>query len=76
MVSRALEHGVRRAEEMREAAQTVREAGIEPLMAPATAEREQWAAAYGEAHVLKNDLAAMLDAMSMPSGLSAKGKAA
>jgi 3-hydroxyisobutyrate dehydrogenase-like beta-hydroxyacid dehydrogenase len=76
MVSRALEHGVRRAEEMREAAQTVREAGIEPLMASATAEREQWAAAYREAHVLKNDLAAMLDAMRMPSGLPAKGKAA
>ncbi len=76
MVSRALEHGVRRAEEMREAAQTVREAGIEPLMASATAEREQWAAAYRDAHVLKNDLAAMLDAMSTRSSLPAKGKAA
>jgi 3-hydroxyisobutyrate dehydrogenase-like beta-hydroxyacid dehydrogenase len=78
MVSRALQHGIRRAEEMREAAQTVREAGIAPLMASATAEREQWAASYHAAHVLKNDLSAMLDAMrdSKHSGLPAKGKAA
>ena len=78
MISRALEHGGRRAEEMREAAQTVREAGIEPLMASATAGREQWAASHCEAHLLKNDLAAMLDAMSggKHSSRPAKGKAA
>ena len=78
MVSRALEHGVRRAEEMREAAQTVREAGIEPLMASATAEREQWAASHHSAHLLKSDLAAMLDVMGAAnhSALPAKGKAA
>ena len=45
MLSRSLEHGVRRAEEMREAARTVAEAGIEPLMANATVERQEWAAA-------------------------------
>ena len=78
MVSRALEHGVRRAEEMREAARTVREARIEPLMATATAEREHWAATYRDAHVLRHDLAAMLDAMSegAPLNQSNKGKAA
>lgn len=74
MVSRALEHGVRRAEEMRESAETVREAGIEPLMALATAEREEWAARYHDAHRLKNNLTAMLDAMS--SANPAAGKAA
>jgi hypothetical protein len=40
MISRALEHGARRAEEMREAAKTVAEAGIAPLMSEATAERQ------------------------------------
>ncbi len=78
MVSRALEHGARRAEEMREAAETVREAGIEPLMASATAEREQWAASFHAAHAFRNDLAAMLDAMmgGRHSGPPAKDRAA
>ena len=77
MVSRALEHGERRAEEMCEAARTVREAGIEPLMALATARREQWAAAFRDAHVLRHDLAAMLDAMGgVHSTDPAKGEAA
>lgn len=37
--SRVVQHGKRRAEEMREVAQTVREASIEPWMASATAEK-------------------------------------
>jgi 3-hydroxyisobutyrate dehydrogenase len=44
MISRTLEHGKRRAEEMREAAVTVQDAGIEPLMSRAIAERQDWAA--------------------------------
>ena len=44
MISRSLEHGRRRAEEMREAAVTVQDAGIEPLMSRAIAERQDWAA--------------------------------
>lgn len=44
MMSRALEHGRRRAEEMREAARTVAEAGLEPLQSAATALRQDWAA--------------------------------
>lgn len=72
MVSRALEHGVRRAEEMREAAETVREAGVEPLMALATAGREDWAAQYSSAHKLRDNLTGMLDAMSAaPNGRAA-----
>jgi 3-hydroxyisobutyrate dehydrogenase-like beta-hydroxyacid dehydrogenase len=42
---RVLEHGRRRAEEMREAAVTVQEAGLEPWSALGTAERQAWAAA-------------------------------
>jgi 3-hydroxyisobutyrate dehydrogenase-like beta-hydroxyacid dehydrogenase len=40
LVSRVAEHGKRRAAEMREAAQALRDVGIEPLMAEATAERQ------------------------------------
>ena len=42
--SRVVQHGKRRAEEMREAANTVREAGFEPFMAQATAGKQQWVA--------------------------------
>jgi 3-hydroxyisobutyrate dehydrogenase-like beta-hydroxyacid dehydrogenase len=41
---RVIEHGRRRAEEMREVAQTVREAGLEPWSAQGTAERQSWMA--------------------------------
>jgi 3-hydroxyisobutyrate dehydrogenase-like beta-hydroxyacid dehydrogenase len=43
--SRVVQHGKRRAEEMREAAATVREAGLEPFMASAIADRQAWVAA-------------------------------
>ena len=42
LMSRSALHGKRRAEEMREVAVTVREAGLEPWMATATAERQDW----------------------------------
>ncbi len=42
--SRVVQHGKRRAEEMREAASTVREAGFEPFMSAATADKQQWVA--------------------------------
>ena len=61
-ISRSLEHGVRRAEEMREAAKTVAEAGVAPLIASATAEREDWAAAFKSA-LSERELGAMLDAI-------------
>ena len=47
---------------MREAAKTVAEAGVSPLMASATAEREDWAAAFKSA-LSEKDLGAMLDAI-------------
>jgi 3-hydroxyisobutyrate dehydrogenase-like beta-hydroxyacid dehydrogenase len=42
--SRVAQHGQRRAEEMRESAATVREAGFEPWMAAAIAAKQQWVA--------------------------------
>lgn len=62
MISRALEHGVRRAEEMREAARTIEEAGVEPLMSRAIAKRQDWSGQRRAA--LGPDLFAMLDAMT------------
>jgi 3-hydroxyisobutyrate dehydrogenase-like beta-hydroxyacid dehydrogenase len=61
MISRSLEHGKRRAEEMREVAQTVAEAGIAPLMTKACVERQDWAAHYKDA--MASDLDTMLDAV-------------
>jgi 3-hydroxyisobutyrate dehydrogenase-like beta-hydroxyacid dehydrogenase len=44
LIARAIQHGRRRAAEMRESADTVAEAGLTPLMAAATAERQDWVA--------------------------------
>jgi hypothetical protein len=49
--SRVAQHGQRRAEEMREAANTVREAGFEPFMASAIADKQQWAADQARAGI-------------------------
>jgi len=46
---RAIAHGRRRAEEMRETAITVREAGLEPWSAAGTAERQAWMADLADA---------------------------
>jgi 3-hydroxyisobutyrate dehydrogenase-like beta-hydroxyacid dehydrogenase len=42
LISRVAEHGRRRAAEMREVARTLRDVGISPLMASATAERQDF----------------------------------
>jgi 3-hydroxyisobutyrate dehydrogenase-like beta-hydroxyacid dehydrogenase len=47
MVNRVVVHGERRAHEMEEVAETLRAAGIEPMMAEATARRQSWAAELG-----------------------------
>jgi 3-hydroxyisobutyrate dehydrogenase-like beta-hydroxyacid dehydrogenase len=49
LFSRTALHGKRRAEEMREVALTVREIGLEPLLAAATAQRQDWMAQQKEA---------------------------
>ena len=48
LISRVLQHGRRRAAEMRESAETVANAGIEPLMTSATAKRQDWLADIAE----------------------------
>jgi 3-hydroxyisobutyrate dehydrogenase-like beta-hydroxyacid dehydrogenase len=52
--SRVVQHGKRRAEEMREAANTVREAGFDPFMAAATADKQQWVADQAREGVFKD----------------------
>jgi 3-hydroxyisobutyrate dehydrogenase-like beta-hydroxyacid dehydrogenase len=62
MISRSLQHGRRRAEEMREAARTVAEAGLQPWMSGGVVERQEWAA--GQTSALRADaLTDMLDEM-------------
>jgi 3-hydroxyisobutyrate dehydrogenase-like beta-hydroxyacid dehydrogenase len=48
---RVIEHGLRRSEEVREVAATVREAGLEPHSAAGTAERQAWVADLADAGV-------------------------
>lgn len=47
MIERVVTHGRRRAAEMREVSETLQSIGIDPLMAAATAERQQWVADLG-----------------------------
>jgi 3-hydroxyisobutyrate dehydrogenase-like beta-hydroxyacid dehydrogenase len=47
MISRVVVHGERRAREMEEVAETLREIGIEPMMAAATARRQDWCSRLG-----------------------------
>lgn len=66
VISRALIHGRRRAEEMREVAQTVADAGVEPLLSRAIAERQDWAWRRGDEMGAARDapeLGALLDAL-------------
>ena len=49
--SRVVQHGQRRADEMREAARTVQEAGFEPLMTSPIADKQQWVADLAAAGV-------------------------
>lgn len=60
MISRSITHGARRAEEMREVARTVHDAGLAPHMSAACAERQSWAARFGDIEQ-DADLATMLD---------------
>jgi 3-hydroxyisobutyrate dehydrogenase-like beta-hydroxyacid dehydrogenase len=48
---RVIEHGRRRSEEVREVAETVREAGLSPWSAEGTAERQAWVADLADAGV-------------------------
>jgi len=67
MISRSLIHGTRRAEEMWQVAATVDEAGFEPWMSAASAQRQQWAAQFA-ALAAHEDLEGMLDALLAEAG--------
>ena len=62
MISRSVQHGVRRSEEMHEVARTIAEAGLQPLMSTACAQRQQWSAGFIPA-LEHEQLNEMLDAM-------------
>jgi 3-hydroxyisobutyrate dehydrogenase-like beta-hydroxyacid dehydrogenase len=49
LIGRVLNHGRRRAAEMREVAATIAETGLAPLLASATAERQDWTADHAAA---------------------------
>jgi len=63
MISRSIEHGVRRAEEMQEVCATVSESGLTPHMSKACALRQHWASQFTAA-LKQNELASMLDAIN------------
>jgi 3-hydroxyisobutyrate dehydrogenase-like beta-hydroxyacid dehydrogenase len=52
--NRVVQHGQRRAEEMREAANTVQEAGFAPSMAAAIADKQQWVADQSRAGLFRD----------------------
>ena len=52
--ARVAKHGRRRAEEMREAAVTVHEAGFEPWIAGATAQKQDWVAALARTGLFRD----------------------
>jgi 3-hydroxyisobutyrate dehydrogenase-like beta-hydroxyacid dehydrogenase len=67
-LERMASHGARRAAEMEEVADTLRELGVEPLMAVATAERQREMGRIGKQEkvrgTLKEGRTALLDAIS------------
>jgi 3-hydroxyisobutyrate dehydrogenase-like beta-hydroxyacid dehydrogenase len=60
MISRSVEHGIRRAEEMREVTKTVRDAGLTGAMSAACAQTQDWTAQFKH-RVDEKNLLAMLD---------------
>ncbi|PHS25652.1 MAG: 6-phosphogluconate dehydrogenase [Robiginitomaculum sp.] len=75
MIGRTLEHGQRRAEEMREVAKTIAETGLEPQMSTAIANRQDWAKSYPEL-LQKTELEDLLDALVLIANDTKKGSAA
>ena len=67
-MSRSLQHGQRRSEEMQEAAATVADAGVTPWMSEASVLRQRWAAQFPNAKD-DTDLFAMVDAVRRAAAL-------
>jgi 3-hydroxyisobutyrate dehydrogenase-like beta-hydroxyacid dehydrogenase len=72
-ISRSLLHGRRRSEEMAEAAATVEEAGVEPLMSLAASERQLRAAGHADA-LAEPDLAAVIDHIRRPQATASASR--
>ena len=71
-VNRLVVHGERRAREMEEVAETLRRAGVDPIMAEATARRQDWSAKLGlnehfppQGPDTADEVLAVLDALSL-----------
>ena len=77
-IERMASHGIRRAAEMRESAQTLRELGIDPLMTAGTIERQQQLGEIGRLPQVKETVAkgrdGMLAAISAATGKISKSK--
>jgi 3-hydroxyisobutyrate dehydrogenase-like beta-hydroxyacid dehydrogenase len=72
-ISRSLRHGQRRSEEMAEAAATVEEAGVEPLMSLAASERQRRAAGHADA-LTGAGLAAVIDHIRRSQAAATAGR--
>jgi 3-hydroxyisobutyrate dehydrogenase-like beta-hydroxyacid dehydrogenase len=72
-IERVVSHGVRRAAEMREVATTVAEAGLEPPVASAIADRQQWLADLRVAARFDGAVPATLQAL-LPAIDAARGR--
>ena len=57
MIGRVMEHGERRAREKEEAAEMLRGAGIEPIMAEAAARRQEWGGRFNRTDHLRGPAA-------------------
>jgi len=71
-IERMASHGIRRAAEMREVAETLRELGVEPLMTSGTIERQQQMGEIGREPQIKQAVASGRD--DMLSAISAAAK--
>jgi 3-hydroxyisobutyrate dehydrogenase-like beta-hydroxyacid dehydrogenase len=77
VMSRALIHGRRRAEEMHEVALSVEDIGLEPLLSRAIAARQQWACERGGAmgaDTALEELGPLLDALDRADGSFGSGQ--
>ena len=75
MIRRALEHGGRRAEEMREVAKTVAHAGLRPSMSLAAVDVQDWAKQFPDLQNTKA-LEVLLDSLGNAARQSKQGDAA
>jgi 3-hydroxyisobutyrate dehydrogenase-like beta-hydroxyacid dehydrogenase len=72
LISRSLQHGARRASEMKEAAKTVAEVGLNPLMSLATADRQAWAQQHCP-RAMPGALSDLLDEINLNAAMSGDG---